>query len=165
MNDNNAKPAPLQVEAEQALTAQLNEAATNGLPFPVGGALTSIKTLLERDPLSHAGTAIKMIDAILSQGGAAQTEKVRVIPLLDIWSAAELRKEDGEGWSLYREGSRVRHLDIYECGFINAALAAQPAVQLSPCYQLPGQLITAAHHLIDAQLAKTLKTGSEGGAK
>jgi hypothetical protein len=39
----------------------------------VGGALTSIKTLLERDPCSHAKTAIAMIDAILLQGGAAQT--------------------------------------------------------------------------------------------
>ena len=77
MNDNNTKPATLQVEAEQALTAQLNEAAAKGLPFPVGGALTSIKTLLERDPCSHAKTAIAMIDAILLHGCAAQPAPVQ----------------------------------------------------------------------------------------
>jgi hypothetical protein len=83
MNDNNTKPAPLQAEAEQALTAQLNEAAAKGLPFPVGGALTSIKTLLERDPCSHAKTAIAMIDAILLHGCAAQPVTVQNLSRLE----------------------------------------------------------------------------------
>jgi hypothetical protein len=42
------------------------------LPFGVGGGLVAIKTLLSRDPCTHAHTAIQMIDAMLAEQPAQQ---------------------------------------------------------------------------------------------
>ena len=170
MNDNNTNPAPLQVEDEQTLTAQLNEASAKGLPFPVGGALTSIKTLLERDPCSHAKTAIAMIDAILLHGCAAQpvtvqepeaiteqqahdmgakgadpTEAERLLfeawmrghcwALSATWDGKSYRSDAEQGGNLDPRAMATRRL--WAAWRDRAALAAaQPAAQLSPCYQL-----------------------------